>query len=302
MTADEIDRFLSSMARASDLLLRESNAEEHRRDELNDLNEALIQRRANGQGSMADPDSVLLSVRLRLATDAATRQRNAAREFVSWWADAATVAWRGAALGTPVQYARLAGAAPETLLADEEFAALPKIDEHTRQLVELSASLASPPYPRPAKGDTEDLVAMTEDLASRSGLRIRVNNAGDVEAVEGEDPEARRCRLWGDFWVEHRIPALPGPEDLEELFTRAPSDIGTRLRAATKAVVGAVVAASRMDEMESKEAAWTAEEIEDYDRLMEQWCGLTVMLADYARIITKSLPALRSVGSEGASA
>lgn len=116
--------------------------------------------------------------------------------------------------------------------------------------------------------------------------------------VESNDPEARRCRLWGDFWIEHRIPAILAWGELEELSNRIPSDIETRLRAAAKAVVQAVVAGSRMNEIEGLEEGWTAEEIDEYDQLMERWERLTVLLADYARVITDSLPALRRANSE----
>lgn len=293
MSAEEIDCALSAMARASEVLLQESDAAERRRDELDDLNEALIEQQAKGWGSVSDPESVLLSVRLGLATDSATRHREAAREFVSWWADAATVAWEAAVLETAVPFGRLVGAAPGILLADDELAVLPKVDEHTRRLVELGAFLGSPSHLRSSDGDDEDPAAMAADLAVRSGLRIRLDDAGEVEVVEGDDPEARRCRLWGDFWVEHRIPAFPEPDDLEKWLSRAPSETEAHLRAAVKAVVQAVVAGSRIDEIESKDEAWTPEEIDEYDGFMELWGSLTTLLADYAQAVTDSLPALR---------
>jgi hypothetical protein len=36
---------------------------------------------------------------------------------------------------------------------------------------------------------------------------------GETPVLPDDEPEARRRRLWSDFWIEHRIPALPEPQE-----------------------------------------------------------------------------------------
>ncbi|MFI0220655.1 hypothetical protein, partial [Streptomyces lydicus] len=83
MTAPEIDEALSALARCSTVLLKESDAEQQRMEELNELSETSIQQRAEGQGSPYDAECALLSVRLRLAIRCAKAHRDAAHEFGS---------------------------------------------------------------------------------------------------------------------------------------------------------------------------------------------------------------------------
>ncbi|WP_133243341.1 hypothetical protein [Streptomyces scopuliridis] len=132
--AEEVDKILSAMAEAGDVLLREHEAQQERREKLHEHSDSLIEQRSKGLGSMYDPRTVLVSIRLDLANKAAKRQRDATHEFVSWWADAATVAWRAAVGGAPVHRARLIGPTPESLLDDDDLAALPPVDEQTRRL------------------------------------------------------------------------------------------------------------------------------------------------------------------------
>lgn len=144
MTSQEIDEALSAMAQGSSVLLREYESEERRMEELNVLNETAIQRRAEEEGSRYEADSVLLSVRLRLAIRCANGHHDAAREFVCWWLDAALMAWRSAVHGTSLLRGRMGAAAPDTLLTDDDLAALPRANEQLRQLVELGTFLGTP--------------------------------------------------------------------------------------------------------------------------------------------------------------
>ncbi|WP_143063690.1 hypothetical protein [Streptomyces sp. Ag109_O5-10] len=290
MTSQEMDEALSAMARGSSLLLRECESERRRMEELNALSEAAIERRIEDQGSVYEADSVLLSVRSALATSCAKGHRDAAREFVCWWLDAALAAWKSAVQGTPLLYARVSAAAPNTLMTDDDLAVLPKADERTRQLVELGAFLG----PGPVSDYDDGLAAMTADLAARSGLLVGQDEAGNIRLLDGADPEARRRRLWGDFWLEHGIPALPEPDELDLLLDRGPGEVAGRLRSAVQAVIQATMAGSRIAEMESHEAPWTPAEVEEYDRLSDQLSLLTNLLADLAQAITDNLPAIRT--------
>ncbi|MFE2494090.1 hypothetical protein [Streptomyces scopuliridis] len=301
LTAGEVDKILLAMAEAADALLQEHEVEQRRMEKLNEHSESLIAQRNKGLGSAHAPGTVLSSVRLRLAIRSAKQHRDAAHEFVSWWADAATVAWMAAVAGAPVSRVRLIGADPESLLDDDDLAALPPVDEQTRRLVELSARLDSANVARsPATAHgagQDDLTTAATDLAARHGLRIEVSEAHELKAVDGVWPEDRRRRLWGDFWLEHRIPLLPVPDDLPALLSRMPPEIATRLRAATRAVFQAVVARIRTDEIEATEGPWTGEQIDEYEALSRQEDSLTAWLADYARAVTESLPVIRATHS-----
>jgi len=292
MTAAEIDAALSGMARGAAVLVEECEAEQQRMEELNALSEAGIKERDARRGSHYAPGSVLLSMRLRVAITCAKAHRDAAREFVCWWADAAVVAWRSAVHGTPLLHARLAAAAPNTLMTEDDLAVLPTVDEQTRRLVEPGTFLGAPP-PGPVADHDDGLAVMTADLAARSGLLVRRDATGDIRVLNDADPEARRRRLWGDFWLEHGIPALPEPEELDLLLDRAPGDTAERLLSATQAVIRAVMAGVRMSEMEDSHAPWTPDDNDEFDRLSAQLDRLTMLLADYAQAITDSLPAIR---------
>ncbi|UIX32432.1 hypothetical protein [Streptomyces sp. GQFP] len=160
---------------------------------------------------------------------------------------------------------------------------LPSADEQTRQLVELGTFLGAP-RPDSVSGDDDDLVAMTADLAARAGLFVQQDDVGGINVVDGVDPEARRRRLWGDFWLEHGIPALPEPDELDVLLDRTPGEAANRLRSATQEVIRAVMAGSRASEMEAAEAPWTPADIDEHDRLSDQLNRLTNLLADCAQI------------------
>ena len=293
MTAQEVDETLSALARTSAVLLQECEAAHQHMEELNERSEAEIRQRAEEPLPPCDAETVLLSVRLQLAIASARQHQDATREFVCWWVDAALSAWRSEALGTPVPQARLAAAAPNTLLRDDELAVLPRADDHTRQLVELGAFFGTPGSV-PAQGSAENVTDLTTDLASRSGLRVQWDETGKATAVDDDWPEGRRRRLWGDFWIEHRIPALPEPDELDLLLARTPTGAAERVRSATKAVLQSAMAGLRIDEIEANEAPWTPAEKAEYDQLSDQLSRLTTLLADYARTITDSLPEIRA--------
>lgn len=297
MTVPEVDAALSTLARCSTALLEESQAEQQRMEELNELSEAAIEQRAADRGARYDAEYALLSVRLRLAIRCANAQRDAAHQFVCWWLDAAMAAWKSAVHGTPMPYARLGAAAPDTLMSTDDMAVLPDVDEHTRKLVELGSFLGTPP-PSSAPDSDDGLAAMTSDLAARSGLSVRRNETGGINVVHDVDPEARRRRLWGDYWLEFSIPALPAPGELDALLVHASSESASRLLTASRAVVSAAMAKLRLSELEDTEAAWTPTEVDEYDQLAAWHDGLTRLLADYAQAITEIIPEIRAASSD----
>ncbi|MBO1333731.1 hypothetical protein [Streptomyces sp. VRA16 Mangrove soil] len=291
LTAAEIDEILAGLGRCSAALVQQSQADQQRAEELNTRSESGIQRRIEGQEPPYSAESVALSVRLRLANRCAKDSRDAAREFVCWWVDAAVTAWTAVVHELPVTRARLGAAAPDTLLADDDVAVLPAVNDKTRELVELGAFLGDP---RMAPDNDDDTASMATDLAARSGLSLRRNVHGDIEVIENVDPEARRRRLWGECWLQLGIPALPGPDDLDVLLAHAPGEASERLLSSSRAVVRASMAISRLSELEDIHEPWTPEQIDEYDRLSALLDEVTPLLADYARDVTESLPALRA--------
>ncbi|MEU8954695.1 hypothetical protein AB0C93_10345 [Streptomyces sp. NPDC048518] len=267
-------------------------------EELNELSEAGIEQRAGDRGKQYDAEYALLSVRLRLAIRSANAHRDAAHQFVCWWVDAAMTAWKAAVHGTPIPYARLGAAAPDTLLLPDDMAVLPDVDEHTRKLVELGAFLGTPPPGAAAPNSDDGFAAMTTDLAARSGLSIRRNQMGGIDVVNDVDPEARRRRLWGDYWLDFSIPALPSPAELDALLVNVPSESVSRLLSASRAVVSAAMAKLRLSELEDTEAPWTPAEVDEYEQLSDQHDGLTRLLADYAQAITDGLPGIRAASRD----
>ncbi|WP_030806611.1 hypothetical protein [Streptomyces sp. NRRL S-337] len=293
MTASEIDEALSTLARCSAVLLKESQAEQQRVEELNERSETSIQQHAEGRGSPYDAEYALLSVRLRLAIQCAKAHRDAAHEFVCWWMDAAVTAWNSAVHGTPMPYTRLGAAAPDTLMLDEDLAVLPRVDEQTRKLLELGSFLGAP-QPSTAPGTDDGLSTMITDLAACSGVSIQRSGTDAIEVVDDDDPEARRRRLWGDCWLELRIPTLPAGGELDALLGRAPRETADRLLNAARAVVSAAMASLRMSELEDTGTPWTPAEMDEYDQLSAQHDRLTQLLANYAQAVTESLADMRA--------
>ncbi|KUL34046.1 hypothetical protein [Streptomyces regalis] len=293
MTAEEIDNALSSMARASAVLLQASEAARQHMDELDTLKEAELRQHGNARSSTYDPESVLVSVRLKVAVNTAKTHQDAAHEFVCWWVDAAIAAWRSTAHGAPLHRARMGAAAPETLMPDEDLALLPTVDDLTRQLVELCAFLGPPPVGE-MSDQAQDPAAMAAGMAAHSGLRLRRDETGNVRVLDDAEPEARRRRLWGDYWIDHRLPRLPDPKELDLLLAPAPEGVAQRLQSATQAVIRVTRAGLRLSEMESNEAPWTPAEIAEYDRLSDQVSRVTTVLAEYARTVTDALPEMRA--------
>ncbi|MGA4840640.1 hypothetical protein [Streptomyces sp. G45] len=268
MTADEVDETLAALARAATELLQECEAAQQRMEEWNDRSEAEIRERAGRPGLCFRPERALLSIRDHLATDSAKKYRDVTREFLSWWADVAMVAWKSAVLGSPIVRARVDGAAPFTVMTEEELALLPFVDDYTWQLAELSTSMGVP-------------------------------NPWGPGGPDGE-PEARRRRLWGVFWIEHQIPALPDPEEWDLLVARTPDHVAERLRATAGALIRATSAGQRISELEGIEAPWNSEQMDEYERLSDELSTVPTRLADFAQAITVSLPEVRAAcGGQG---
>ncbi|QNP71303.1 hypothetical protein IAG44_18945 [Streptomyces roseirectus] len=260
MAAREVDGRLAAMGRAVGVLLGEWEGVERKLAELSELNEGRI-KRAQSAGKTFSPfeaEAVLDEVRWKLTLDSAKGYGDAARDFACWWVDAAVAAWRSAALGTPLTHADWAAVTPRTVPFEEE---------------------VTPP----SRHDDDD------EQADRF-LELDVLVSPDTGEPEGR-------RLWGDLWVEHRMPALPAAEEADRLLARTPEPSASRLKNAFAAVAESATARNRIDELEEKEGPWAPAEIAEYDRLDALFDELTHRLAEYARVLTEAVPQVRAANT-----
>ncbi|MFE6779848.1 hypothetical protein [Streptomyces sp. NPDC057702] len=282
----DVDALLAELASAAGQVLAESEAAERRMTELTDADEEWVERdRAAGRGVFA-PAAALASVRSQLAARTASGHREAARAFVSWWADAATVALVTAACHAWPHEMRMVAANPMVAMDDDDLAQLPKISDHSRQLIELGAHM---------RDNGDGLREMVTDLAVRSGVRIGRDARGAVTVYEDGQPDARRHRLWGNRWADHQVPALPTSEQLDVLLGQAPGDVLAPLHAAIAAIDATLVAKAHAERLRAKSGPWTPAEMIEFDALSAQVDGLTRQLAHYARAATASVPAARAL-------
>ncbi|MBC3990834.1 hypothetical protein H8N00_18525, partial [Streptomyces sp. AC563] len=286
LSPDAVDALLADLGSAARQVLAEAEAVEQRMEELTDADEeTMVRDRAAGRSVYA-PTSALASARARLSAHSALGHRETARAFVSWWADAATVALVTAACHAAPHEVRMVAANPEIAMDDEDLTHLPKISDHSRQLVELGAHMHD-------NGD--GLYEMVADLAVRSGVRIGRDARGAVTVYEDGQPDARRHRLWGNRWADHQVPTLPTSEQLTVLLGGAPADVLARLHAALAAIDATLVAKAHAERLSDKDGPWTPAEMIEYDQLSAQVEGLTRQLAQYAQAAADCVPAARAL-------
>jgi hypothetical protein len=299
MSHQAIDQALADLATVSEQAVTQADAADAHAKELDDACEALLEQRAarGVSGCQPDPRFAAASLRRDLASKAARQHHAAARELVAWWADLATVAVVAAAFDRPLRPARAAAADPAIGFTREDLRQLPAVPEHERKLAELGARMSSTSLaPRPRD---DDFAAAVADHAVRVGLLIDVSEDGQLVAVEDGSPQARRCRLWGNDWIDHQVPLLPDADELADLLRRrgVPADTVAAVHDATAAVADALDAAGRARELaarDSPEAPLTAAEAAECEALLDQAEGLTGLLARYARTLAGSLPAVRA--------
>jgi hypothetical protein len=296
MSRDAIEELLAELAAVAEEVIAQADAADARMNELSDASEALLdQRVADGVPRWRpDPQHAIVSLRDTLATNAAREHRNAAREFVAWWADVATLAVLAAVTGQRVPPTRVAAADPTIWFAEEDLHHLPDVPERTRELARLAAEMAATPL---GHGQADhDMATLARDHAARAGLRISYTDNGQVVVKQDGSPEARRRRLWGDAWTEARVPALPAPDELAGLLTSygAPASTITAVVDATRAVDDAVTALLRAQALEDSDTGDEPTSTEDSEVLWNQAEQLTALLSRYARTLTNTLPVLRT--------
>jgi hypothetical protein len=270
-----IDRVLSELAEAVRALRAEWTAASALADRWDQEYEHWLEHR--GAAAPADridpgtatpmPGKALLLLRHELAEQSAREHRDVVRALVAWWADAAAVTVRCALEGAEPDPARLAVADPYSWWTADDLRRLPA-------------------------------------LAGDHGPPER-----DERAVPFEDerPEARRRRLWGTVWQEHRMPALPTTEWLVEALTRGGVATATveEIRAVSLAVEATLAAKIRVAELEARLwhgalPAGAEEALEaEINTIFDQAHEPEDVLHAYAHTLTASLPAVRASGGSG---
>ncbi|MGC4805949.1 hypothetical protein [Micromonospora sp. DT233] len=293
LTDDAVDAVLAGLAAVAEQLIADTAAAEQEVNARNDDNEGPLERGEVGPGywSRPDPHRALRSLRLAHACHAARDLRDASRHIAAWWADLACYAVLSAAAGQPVNRCRAAAADPSAHFWDEELRHLPYPTDEQRQLAELAAAVAGPPSPY----DPEDgLRAAVADYVARAGFTPWPSPDGGVVFRDDIiDPDARLRRLWAGTWADHRLPDLPDAAQLDRALARLDLPLAAlgEILAATADVDDVLAVARRLRIDQGEETAAEVEAL--YDHVERA----TDILADYARTLTRHLPAIRAAAA-----
>ncbi|WP_153034241.1 hypothetical protein [Amycolatopsis sp. YIM 10] len=292
MDRNAVNEFLAKLGAVTEEVAAEAGAADARMSELTDASEELLEQRiADGiPRTSPDPRFTIAHMRSSMAITTARWHRDAAREFAAWWADVATIAVVVSATGQLVPTARVAAADP-TGIADDGVGYLPEVPEETRSLTRLTATFALPDGLNQAD---PHMAALANEQAARAGLKISHTSDGEVVVLDDGEPEARRRRLWGDLWIEARVPGLPDQRELADLLNKhgAPASTVADAVEALREVEEAAAAMLRIRELEQSvinaEPAPDADD-DDWDALWSQAEQLTALLVRYASVLTDAV-------------
>ncbi|MFG2091657.1 MULTISPECIES: hypothetical protein [unclassified Spirillospora] len=314
MSDEHLDQVLADLAVVVEQFRAEYLEVDSLAERLDDEAERRLEERvANRMAGTTDitaiplPQDTLLSLRCKLAQESSRQHREAFRGLVAWWADAAMIAVLFTAHGRKPNAVRVAAGDPYSWLTDEDMKHLPKIPEHDRNLAELGMVLADGPA-LPGDPRSEDFAAKTQEHIESLGLTVQTGPGGEPTLVEDGFPEARRRRLWGRDWQEHRMPLLVETTELTEFLTQrgvptetvdAISKVSTSVEAVreTKIRIAKLEAQLQEEELsgDAEKAAMT-----EIDQSLSASDATADRLIDYAQTLTASLPAIRGSRSERA--
>jgi len=293
MTVAELDGMLAELAKVATTLLRESAVAERDRNTWSDAAEAFVEG-PSGARRQPNPQRVLADVRSRVADATANALRRHSREVVAWWAHAATYAATTTAAGVATDPLMIAAADPTAFLDEDDLARLPAPAQEQRSLAVLAAHMAATPIHEEQPGE---MARIAHDAAARAGMRLRLDDNGEPTLVDDHFPDARRHRMWGWYWSQLQLPALPRADELTAhlLAVDPPAPVIEEIRSAAAALEQTFAAELRLHELESDNPTNDDDPIDgaDLDRLLAQVDRTTEVLADYARVVTTHLPALR---------
>ncbi len=294
----EVDAVLGGLGGAVTEFVADIAAAERDVDVWSEEDELFIEQ----PGGRVDVRRAVVSLRQPVAVVVARELRSAGRELAVWWADLATYAVLATVRGVPVESARAAAAEPGRFFSVDELDQLPMVPEQTRLLAGLAARMG--PAPMGTRGD-DDMPAMARKFAARAGLMVEHLPGGEPEIVEDPTVEGRRCRLWGDLWVDYQLPELPPADWIAEALATAGvrAAVVEEVRDAAAAIDGMRGAATRLDELNCDEnpdenPAADSTEVEmaamdEFDALWERLDPATDVLARYAEVLTRHLPTIR---------
>ncbi len=287
----EVDAVLGELGGAVAEFIADIAAAERDDDRWTEEDESRIEQRRG----RADARRAVVSLRQRVAEMAARELRSAGRELVVWWADLATYAVLVAVRGMPVESARGAAAEPGRFFSVDDLGRLPMVSEQDRLLAGLAARMGPSPMGTHAPGD--DMPAMAREFAARVGLMVKHLPDGEAEVVEDPTVEGRRCRLWGDLWIDHQLPDFPSADWIAEALATAgvTAAVVDEVRDAAAAIDDLRGAAARLDELNSDEDSAETEmaAMNELDALWERLDPATDVLARYAAVLTRHLPTIR---------
>lgn len=289
LDAAAVRAVLGELALVCEDMIADANAADETMLSLSEACETQLELRIANHVSHEQPDPVgaQLSMRSNIANNVARERRKAAREFVAWWADVASLALAAAGARQSVPSARVMAADPTIMLSDEDLRVLPEIPSTDRDLTLLAARLATTPAPPGEHG--RDMATVALERAKQLGLQIRYGT-GEPTLCEDGNSEARRRRLWGTPWTDARAPLLPEPDQLTDWLTRCEiaEPVSTEILGSAREVAVATMARLRAQELEddSQDGPDVMAEIET---LWERADQLTDLLAMYSRKITDAL-------------
>lgn len=303
MSDEHIDQALADLAEAVEAFRAECRAAASLADALDAEVEGQLERRA-AEGSRSTfvtprPRETLVALRRDLAQAAARQHGETLHALAAWWADMALIAVVFAAQGRKPDPVRMAAGDPYSLMTAEELQRLPPIPENDRQLAELTLFMAGGPA---LPGDPADFAAKAQQHIAGLGLTVKADADGEPILVEDGWPEARRCRLWGVVWQEHRMPLLPATAQLVEALTRCgvANETVSDIREVSSAVDAQLAAKMRIAELERRlnegELGNDAEQAAEDEifAVLDQTEKTEEFVIAYARTLTESLPAVRA--------
>jgi hypothetical protein len=284
MSDEHLDQVLADLAAVVHEFRVEYLAVDSLAGRLDDEEERQLEERAAAKmtRSTATPEAQrsVLSLRRELAVESARQHHAAFRGLVAWWADAAMIAVLHAAHGRSPDAVRIAAGDPCSWMTAEDLEHLPSIPARDRGFAALSLSLASAP--------------------ALPGDRTSPGRAPTL--VEDGKPEARRLRLWGRDWQEHRMPLLVDTAELTELLTQlgVPAhavDAISEVSTAVEAVRESKSRIARLNaQLEGEELSEDAEQAAyaEIDQWLVEPDVTDDRLIEYARTLTASLPVIRA--------
>ncbi|MFL1431026.1 MULTISPECIES: hypothetical protein [unclassified Nocardiopsis] len=221
------DDVLFIAEQATRALAAETDALEQRLDELTAAEDHLIDIRATPEHHRFDGHRLrnlaehVAEARTDLAKDTWHEYRSTTRAHAAWWADAAARAVLALGSGTPCAPARLLAADPGAHLDDDQAVHLSGPDDDEREKMLASRGIS-------ASGSGSALIYQDEYMKAL-GLRVVFEGTGlnrfDRELGIDMSVEGRRRVVWGEAWLLHTLPLLPGPDEVAQALSgRIPDD------------------------------------------------------------------------------